>query len=290
LLLYNTSHYLQVSLKGLLGFLACLAAQSSHALPFGGEIPAYQGKPALAFQRYEPSWLDLPPGGYLIPNTSFVAFTAAAQDDAAVAGVLGGALGVLALHAASSPGTEEAVKSGGTIEFMLSDELASLAPALLADITAQGQPTSTGEASPISLKIMPQGFMQIPANGLTTVTIQVEAQLLGADGEALWANRYSFIASDARALAGPDGWLENHNARLRKLADDGITTALHALAMDLQNRPNTDATPRGRYRFGKGSLPWVGVINGKAIVKEVVNRRTGTVTHFLDLAQCETAH
>lgn len=266
-----------------------MTAQSSYAVPFGEEMPTFQGKPALVFQRYEPSGFDLPPGGYLIPNSSIVAFTSAAQDNAVVAGLLGGALGILALHAASTPGTEEAVKSGGTVEFNLYDVLARIAPTLLADITTQGRLTS-GAQSPLSLQVMPQGFMRIPENGLTTVTIQVEAQLIGADGEVSWANRYSYLVPDERELAGADSWLAQQNSHLRKIADEGITTSLQALAMDLQHRTYTDASPRGRCHFGKGFLPWVGVINGKAVVKETINRRTGTVTHFLNPAKCETTN
>jgi hypothetical protein len=160
----------------------------SWALPFGGELPTFENNTVLVLQRYNPSSMELPIGGYLVPNSSMVASRANAQDNAVFFGAVFGVVGVLTLNTLESPMAEKTVSAANKFQLDLYSILEDQVKKQFLDVPVLMQDKDKSNNG-LRLRVTPRGFLRMKADGLTTVEIQVMAELLDVDGDEKWKNR-----------------------------------------------------------------------------------------------------
>jgi hypothetical protein len=263
-----------------LGFMGT----SVFALPYGGEVPAFEGQPVLALKRYEPSSMQMPVGGYLVPNSAIVLLRGNAQDNALFFGALFGPLGTLA---ANSAGAEAGKAAAGENPFRtdMPETLGKLIDTQYPELAGYMQPRGSS-ATGMRLVLEPKAFLRIAADGLTSVSVQLDVDLLGPTGDEKWKGRYSFTPPAQLKLTGADGWLSNQNAPLREAVVSALTAQLDALSLDLKRQPYPDNAAAADCKLPP-NMTFVGVIQGKGVVAHFFNKRAGSFTVFFDPSPCK---
>jgi hypothetical protein len=246
-------------------------------VPYGGEIPSGYSSASLKLERYEPGAMDLPPGGKLIPNSSIVAFSTSAQTNVLWLNALLGPIGALT---AGGPGANVSQAPLDLFD-ILKERIAQRS-----DLPPQEKP---GDPDGSRLRLSPQGFLAVKDDGTATLTIQLDVVLLAGDGE-IWKARYHYLPRAEYPVGGEAGWLSKNGEMLRQIANDGLNTALEALALDWKKAAYLKEAPIGECPFGKRVLPLLGTLNGKAATRRYVNGRTGTFVYFLDMKDCKLAN
>ena len=277
-------------LRAILSFVAfCMASKLATAVPFGGEPPALGPNSTVVLQRYEPTRMELPIGGFFAPGSSIVAYREGDQDSAIFFGALFGAIGAYgATVGAASPSAERILEDTERVQVDLFAILEDKFKVLSIQSALNNIEDSKGAR--MQLRVTPRGFMRLKLDGTTSIEIQVLAELFDAENQEKWKSRYHYNPPLDRKLAGPQGWLDRENEQLRKVAFEGIEVGLRALTMDLNRTRYVKDAPIGQCPIGKGRLPWIGTIGDKAVVNEYVNRPTGTFVHFFDVSTCKATN
>ena len=257
---------------------ALLSGGTAHALPFGGPAPVVGAGSTVVLKRYEPASMELPIGGHAVTGSSFVVYTEGRQAGASMLGALFGPIGALASHMSGT--AESALGKADRLQldlFAVLEEQVQ-AQSVQKEFTRIQDPAGAS----MELRLTPKGFIRLTANDSAFIELQVQAELFDRKGDEVWKGRYHYNPLVERKLTGPQGWLDQKNEELRKVANEGIEAGLHAAMMDVSRTIDLTKPPLGQCQIGKGRFPWVGAASDKAIVTMFINRPSGTFVFLLD--------